>query len=655
MEDQASQRPAPEQRAGHFAGKVLYGLLFALILPLGLLAWARAAGTNVGLPAVHAPGAGVALLALGACLLVSGMVALWLFGGGLPMNPYPPPRYVTRGPYKLMRHPIYVGFSLLCFGAALATGSAAGLWLVCPVVTLSCAALVLGYENLDLQERFGRQLPPPILRVAAASAEAPTLADRLSVWVLVFLPWVAIYEVLAARGVPANGINGFLPLEATWPVMEWAELLYASTYLLVALAPWIAPTQGSLRDFSWKGMLATVLMPLFFTAIPVMAPPRPFVAHGWLGSLLMFERRLDTPANAFPSYHVFWILLSMSVYAARTPRARHLWWSLGIAVCLSCLATGMHSLLDVTGGVALFLAVHNGQRLWGLFRAWSEKIANSWHEWQWAGVRLINHGVYGGIGAGGAVVLAGSLLGPAYAASVLLVGFCALVSAALWAQFVEGSPSLLRPYGYYGGVLGIVLGGILAQWVFGRNAWLLLGAYGVAGPWVQSAGRLRCLVQGCCHGRPAPSAIGIVYLHPRSRVCRLAELKGVPLHPTPLYSILWNVIIAGVMIPLWLHQASLALVVGLYLILTGVGRFVEEAYRGEPQTKYIKGLRLYQWIALATVVAGAIVTCLPAPTAPPLPAFSPLTVILGVGFGLLTWCALGVDFPNSNRRFARLA
>jgi len=31
-----------------------------------------------------------------------------------------------------------------------------------------------------------------------------------------------------------------------------------------------------------------------------------------------------------------------------------------------------------------------------------------------------------------------------------------------------------------------------------------------------------------------------------------------------------------------------------------------------------------------------------------------LTFVLAAGSGVITWFALGVDFPDSNRRFARL-
>src|SRR5262249_9695647 len=134
---------------------------------------------------------------------------------------------------------------------------------------------------------------------------------------------------------------------------------------------------------------------------------------------------------------------------------------------------------------------------------------------------------------------------------------------------------LPRPYGFYGGLLGIILGSLAAP-LFGTPIWLLLGAYCVAGPWIQALGRLRCLVQGCCHGHESKPSIGIRYTPPRSRVCRLSTLGGVPVHPTPLYSILWNVVIALVVGRLWSLAAPLGFIGGAYLALNGFGRFVEE-------------------------------------------------------------------------------
>ena len=58
--------------------------------------------------------------------------------------------------------------------------------------------------------------------------------------------------------------------------------------------------------------------------------------------------------------------------------------------------------------------------------------------------------------------------------------------------------------------------------------------------------------------------------------------------PTPVYSILWNVIIQVVFLRLWILRTEPSMIAGLYLILNGLGRFVEEAYRGEPHTIYIR-------------------------------------------------------------------
>ncbi|TNE57125.1 MAG: diacylglyceryl transferase, partial [Bacteroidetes bacterium] len=137
-----------------FFGKMLYGLLFTIALPMLLWYWARQTESAVHYKAVHAPGWGIGLSTAGLILIGWGILALWRYGHGLPMNAYPPDAFVTRGPYRLFRHPIYWGFGFFVAGVSLAVGSASGLWLVTPVTALGMAALVWGYERLDLQERF---------------------------------------------------------------------------------------------------------------------------------------------------------------------------------------------------------------------------------------------------------------------------------------------------------------------------------------------------------------------------------------------------------------------------------------------------------------------------------------------------------------------
>jgi prolipoprotein diacylglyceryltransferase len=134
----------------------------------------------------------------------------------------------------------------------------------------------------------------------------------------------------------------------------------------------------------------------------------------------------------------------------------------------------------------------------------------------------------------------------------------------------------------------------------------------------------------------------------------LAKLDNVPIHPTPLYSILCNIVIGIVLARLWFLGAAPNLISGLYLILNGLGRFVEEAYRGEPQTPIVGPLRLYQLMALLSILVGAVLTTVSSHPSVFAIRFDVVVLVGSLAFGVVTWFALGVDFPDSNRRFARL-
>ena len=181
----------------------------------------------------------------------------------------------------------------------------------------------------------------------------------------------------------------------------------------------------------------------------------------------------------------------------------------------------------------------------------------------------------------------------------------------------------------------------------------LLGSFAMAGPWIQSIGRLRCLVQGCCHGRPSNDRIGIRFTHPNSRVNKISGLSGVPLHPTQLYSIGTNLFSGLVLIRLYSIGMPSSFIIGIYFILNGIGRFVEESFRGEAQTPYWAGMRIYQWIAIINVLLGIFFTTVQNSG---LLLFQPniISLFLAIGMGILVTIASGVDFPESNRRFARL-
>jgi phosphatidylglycerol:prolipoprotein diacylglycerol transferase len=100
--------------------------------------------------------------------------------------------------------------------------------------------------------------------------------------------------------------------------------------------------------------------------------------------------------------------------------------------------------------------------------------------------------------------------------------------------------------------------------------------------------------------------------------------------------------------------APATLIAGLYFILSGASRFVEEAYRGESQTKVIVGLKIYQWLSIVSILSGCVLTTI---------VSTPIIPVAGLSWSLLSsafvvsaaWAfGMSIDFPRSNARFARL-
>ena len=427
----------PVRTSAAWVGKVLYGLLFAAVLPWLLVAWAKATEAVVRAPPWHAPFVGLALSTTGAVCMIAGWAALWRHGGGLPMNAFPPPRHVTRGIYGLLAHPIYTGFALVCFGVSIAAGSRSGLWLVSPVVVLASVALVLGYVRHDLRARFPGARASPWLGLPPEDDASPSLSERLSACVLALGPW------LLASATHARATD-------------------AGVLILALGAPFVVPSRRELRRLVVHALLA---LPL---AIPL---------------------HLLLPALA-PSARTVLALLAADGWASRTPGARPGWRGLGLLLSSRDLAPGNGGVGGVLASVGAFSLVVNAGAVWSWLRNLTERLANSWREGRVGPIRIINHGVWAALGTSGGIAIIGTLIGPGHLATVALAAFASLACAALWAQWVEGSPSLLRPYGFYGGLLGVCLAAFGGP-LFGTPVWLLLGTYAVAGPYVQAMGRLR--------------------------------------------------------------------------------------------------------------------------------------------------------------------
>jgi hypothetical protein len=596
---------------------------------------------------------GGALALLGAALVAAATLALRVYGGGLPMSPYPPARFVRRGPYRYLAHPVYVGAVLACAGIALALRSPAGLWIVTPLLAAAAAAWVLGYERDATRAHFGDAVRPPLLRLPPVTGEPPTGADRASAYLILFLPGAALFLAVELLGAPPDARVAWRAWDLALPVLPWTAPVYMLAYPFVLAVPIVAAARAELRWFMARGWIAIALIIPFYLLLPIIAPAKPVEGTGVLQTVMRWERAYAAPITAFPAFHVVWLFLAAFVYAGRWPRLAPLWWLVAAAVSVSCVTVGMHAVLGLLGGLAALLVIVRAEWLWERLRRGAERLANGWRERSIGPVRFINHGVYAALAAWVGLLAGVALAGPASLWPLLGIAAAALVGAGLWAQLIEGSPQLLRPYGYFGSVGGALLS-VPVIAALGAAVWPLLAAFAVSASLAQAIGRGRCLVQGCCHGREAPDRLGIRYRHPRSRVTRLSDLGGRPLHPTQLYSAGWMLLVAAVLVRLWTLGAGLQLIVGLYFVLTGLGRFVEEHYRGEPHTRVWGAFRLYQWLAIGFVAAGAVLTTLGWTPAPALAWPTPAALLAISAFALLSYVAYGVDFPKLNARFSRL-
>lgn len=633
-------------------GKVLYGAVFMVLVPVALAAWAMALDRRCGQLGFESAWVGGALVALGVALAAWAMWNLRTRGGGLPMNAYPTTRVVSTGAYRLVPHPIYVGFVMAALGVSWAAGSFAGAWIVTPVAAMGCAALVWGYERDATAARIGRG-ERPLLFLPAPGEGYATIRERLSAMAAVFAPWLILYEAAGHLPTP-DGIVVHLPFERAWPVLPWTEAVYASVYVFALAAPLLCMDRASLRRWAIVGVIGTWLGVLCYVCVPLVSPPRPIDASGFWAELVRWERSDGLEGRAAcPSFHVFWACHTAWLISARWKRLAPLAWCWCVALMASCVTTGMHALVDLPAGVLLWAASMNARAIVHALARGAERLANAWRAWRVGPVRVINHGIFAGMAAAVGLWIVSALAGDGAGPWLLLVSAISMFGAAMWGQWWVGAPTSLRPFGYFGAILG-GLAGLACFAAMGKLGWVHAGAFAVAAPWVQALGRCRCLVQGCCHGARTDAWWSIRCVNPMSRVCAASRMANTPIHPTPVYSMAGNVVIGLMLGRLWLAGAPATMALGAYFILAALLRFVEEHYRGEPHTPMRWGLRVYQWFSVVSVATGmAMMTVPSAPTPAPMwPGVIGWVVALAGG---VLWAAgMGMDAPGCSWRFARL-
>jgi prolipoprotein diacylglyceryltransferase len=570
------------------------------------------------------------------------------------MNAYPTRRHVRSGMYAWLSHPIYAAFVCVVAGVAGLADSPAGFWIVAPLCAIGAACLVWGYEWPAMQRRFG-DTAPALLGLPPGGAQRPEVVQKLAAAAVSLLPWTLIYSVWSQLPAPPGGVDWRMAWEWQLPLPEWAVYVYSLTYAFVLWQWWTLGSCDELRRFVRSAWLLMLVGFAAMLLLPGHVSWRTGNYTAWADSLMVVNRALDAEWLALPSFHAAWT--SLCVCCLLTARSR---WSLAALLwcgltALSCVLSGSHAVADVAAGLVVGALCWHHVFVWQTAVRSAERAANAWRSVQLGPVRVMSHAPWSFASAMVGVLLMAWLLGGEFMPRIALIVVGGLAGAALWGWFWEGRSRLARPFGYYGFMLGAlaVLCGL--AWVDVRGAWMLLAATAVAAPWAQAVGRMRCLHQGCCHGRPVAKAFGVVVFNPMSRVVALSGLGGRRIHPTQLYSMCANALIGAVLWRLWQLGVSSGWIAGLYGVLGSLARFVEEQYRGEAQTPRRAGLTIYQWLSITFCAIGmGLMAIRTDPVVPVLHGITSTSLLYAAGLAALATGLMSIDFPTSSRPFSRL-
>lgn len=151
-------------------------------------------------------------------------------------------------------------------------------------------------------------------------------------------------------------------------------------------------------------------------------------------------------------------------------------------------------------------------------------------------------------------------------------------------RYLKQPGELLMLFRAGGVFLGGFIAAIIAAFVLIRKYDLpALKAFDALTPSVslgQAIGRLGCLAAGCCWGSHCDLPWAITYTDPLAFEI-LGTPLGVSVHPFPIYAMISNFVIFGILA--WMYQLRLkpGRVFAAYLILYGAARFMLEETRGD--------------------------------------------------------------------------
>lgn len=157
-----------------------------------------------------------------------------------------------------------------------------------------------------------------------------------------------------------------------------------------------------------------------------------------------------------------------------------------------------------------------------------------------------------------------------------------------WPTFEQDPVEIVRIW--HGGLVfyGGFIGAFIAAWWYIRSKKLsFLKTADVLAPSIafgQFVGRIGCFCAGCCYGKPSNLPWAVVFTDPESLAPR-----GIPLHPTQLYSSLNGLLIFALLVGLRRIKSFDGQLFWSYVLLYAVTRSIIEIFRGDPRGMFFGG------------------------------------------------------------------
>jgi len=165
-------------------------------------------------------------------------------------------------------------------------------------------------------------------------------------------------------------------------------------------------------------------------------------------------------------------------------------------------------------------------------------------------------------------------------------------------------PSILLNFGYGFVIYGAIGGGALAMYLYCKKKnWNIIKMLDMTVPGLaiaQGFGRIGCFLAGCCYGAETTLPIGVKF--PKGSLAP----AGICVQPTQIYSSIFDFLLGFFLLYYSKKERKNGKVMGLYLIIYSIGRFLVEFLRDD-QRGSVGVLSTSQFISIFTLVLGIII------------------------------------------------